>query len=111
MKKIIAILFFTGLSLSVNGQEWNGKPFRMEQENKSLHCFMTADTMTLDEVCKFFEFTDMILPKSDQIYDRYLYINGQVYYRPGLAFFREPHIYVKQENGHYKKLANKKIRP
>jgi hypothetical protein len=102
MKYIIAFLIL-GFSLSAYSQEWNGKPFKIETENKSLHCFLKADTMTLDEVRAFFEFTDQILPKRDQIYDRYLYINGAVYYRPGLGFMRSPHIYVKTTEG-YKKV-------
>lgn len=101
MKPFILILLTLIITESYS-QQFKGKQINIVIENHAIHTDMKSDSLTVEEVKEFFDFSDEFTAGPMRHYDRYLYTKDAIYYRPGVAFLRKPTIYKKVNDGYQK---------
>jgi hypothetical protein len=105
MKTKLFLILALAVSCSAFGQEFKGDRVNIIIEGHAVHTSIKKDSLTLAEVKEFFDYTDVLFVGKSKMLDRYLYTKSEVYYRPGVALFRKPHIY-KKVNGDYIKIKS-----
>jgi hypothetical protein len=106
MKKVFFALVLTLAGQPLIAQEFQGNRLQIVIEQHAAHTTIKTDSLTVEQVKEFFNFTDELFTGKSKIYDRYLYTNREIYYRAGAGLFgRKPTIY-KKVNGNYVKIKS-----